>query len=169
MMYNARLIPDMTHKLRLPPGASVALLAQNGLDVLCFVLHRQTDAGDMIVVNDCISDRWGVEERFVRPPDDAADAFDLAFKFSGGALEVWNASYALRFDRFDRERCDQVRFARFNNGAENPDNSLLFVLDGLDRALASIEAHLLHRRMDALEKQLEETGMSLDEGLATTR
>lgn len=132
----------------------MALLAGNGLDILFFLLHRRDDRGQSLVINDRMDGVWGSEERIVIPPEVANDRLTAGFKFSGEAMDVWNEIGVLQFQRFDKARCDSVRFVRLNNDAHNRRNSLFYTLETLDSTLAHIEAHMLHRRLEALEARL---------------
>lgn len=154
MMHNAFLIPNTVHEIDLPPGASMSLLAGNGLDALLYITHRETEDGtELLVVNDQIRGEWGAEERFACPPEGAEGRYTLTFKFNGKALEIWNPVYATQFVRFDAVRCEAVRFIRLKE-ATNRRDSLIYGLETLDSTLARIDSHILHRRLEALEAQL---------------
>lgn len=162
MMHNCRLIPQVVHELGLPPGAHVALMAPNGIDILLFLLHREAAGERQLVVNDQIAGNWGREVLLPPPRSRGADKDRLHFKFTGEGLEIWTPSASATFDRFDAARAAQVRFVRLG-GAQDISNSLVFGTGSLDAALAAIDSHILHRRLGAIEVRL---GLStLDEPL----
>jgi hypothetical protein len=152
-MHQSQIAPNLVYRVVLPPGARVALVAGNGLDVLFFLLHREGEPEGRIVINDQFGGEWGEEVQLPlsSPADPSRETVE--FKFNGDLMEVWNSVKSERFGRFDADRCERVRFVRLN-GAENPGRSLISKLESLDATLAQIESHLLHRRIDALEARL---------------
>jgi hypothetical protein len=153
MMHQSQIVPNLVYRVTLPPGARVAVVAGNGLDVLFFLMHRQGEPEGHIVINDQYNGEWGAEIHLPLPPSDDPSREAVEFKFNGDQMEVWNSAKVVRFARFDADRCERVRFVRLN-GAENPGRSLISNLESLDATLAQIETHLLHRRIDALEARL---------------
>lgn len=153
-MKNVRLIHGATNKVRLAPDASLSLLAGNGKDVLFFLLHRASM--EKIVINDCIDGKWGEEIQFILPPgSDDPERHDVFFTLGPKGMSVWNSVYSAVFDRFEPALADQVRFMRLRPGAEMIHDRMTFATEPLDATLVRIEAHILHRRMDALEAQLQ--------------
>lgn len=161
-MKNALLLQNDVHELKINSGGSAALVAENGVDVMALFLRRKSDTSDEIVVNSCIEGAWGAERIFRLPPIDESETPSVWFKANENGLEVWTSAYAGQFERFTTAHRKRVRFVRLNQ-AINSSSSLTSSLESIDYAAMEIEAHLLYRRMDALERQLKNAGLSTEE------
>lgn len=155
-MNNALLLQGDVHELKIDPGGSVALVSENGLDVLALFLRRKSEASDEIVVNNNIAGEWGEERVFLLPTAPGGEISSVWFKSNDDGLEVWTAAYAGKFERFTAKTREKVRFVRLNQ-AVNCASSLTASLDSVDYTAAEIEAHLLYRRMDDLERRLTQS------------
>lgn len=154
MIREARLIIGATSEVNLQPGQHLSLLAGNGKDVLFYVGHN-TDI-EKIVVNDRIDERWGEDMTFVLPSEPEAAGRNLVrFALTPNGMNVWNDAYAATFTRLEPAVAQQVRFMRLSARARLTRDRLTFVSEPVDTLLTRIEAHVLHRRMDALEARLD--------------
>lgn len=165
MLNLCRFVPGLSYRLRLDPGGSVALIAGNGVDILFYAQYRAGDqtggqAGGQagqIVLNSAFDRVWEAEHCLPLPPDHPAPPApcDLSLRLAGSALEVEAGGTRHLFSRFDAARAAQVQFVQLL-WADDTERALVWRGETLEAALVSIEAHLLHRRMDAIERRLSE-------------
>mmetsp|Transcript_12158 Transcript_12158/g.15887 ORF Transcript_12158/g.15887 Transcript_12158/m.15887 type:complete len:168 (+) Transcript_12158:209-712(+) len=161
-MNRAFLLQGDVHELTIAVGGSVELVADNGLDILILFLRRKSDYSEEIVVNNCIDGEWGEERSFqISLTSDDRDP-SIWFKLSEGELEIWTTVVAGYFERFSDIHRQRVRFVR-SHMATNVGASLSTNLETVDYTAVEIEAHLLYRRMDALERRLSVTKLSKQE------
>lgn len=160
MLNLCRFVPGLSYRLRLDPGGSVALIAGNGVDILFYAQYRaQNPAGDgagQIVLNSASDRVWEAEIALPLPPvpaDVPPLPCDLVLRLAGNALEVETGGARHVFARFDAARAAEVQFVQLL-WADDIDRALVWRGETLEAALVSIEAHLLHRRMDAIERRL---------------
>lgn len=181
MLNLCRFVPGLSYRLRLDPGGSVALIAGNGVDILFYAQYRagagagagpdQPGAGQ-IVLNSAFDRVWEAEVALPLPvaqivPETGAEIVagtpvpaaaplrpcDLGLRLAGNALEVEAGGARHLFARFDAARAAQVQFVQLL-WADDIERALVWRGETLEAALVSIEAHLLHRRMDAIERRL---------------
>lgn len=171
MLNLCRFVPGLSYRLRLDPGGSVALIAGNGVDILFYAQYRAGTGQDQpgegagqIVLNSAFDRVWEAEIALPLPvaeivagtPVPAAAPLrpcDLVLRLAGNALEVETGGARHVFARFDAARAAQVQFVQLL-WADDIDRALVWRGETLEAALVSIEAHLLHRRMDAIERRL---------------
>ncbi|MFZ1468669.1 MAG: hypothetical protein WAT09_06775 [Paracoccaceae bacterium] len=160
MLQLCRFVPGLAYRLKLDPGGSVSLIGENGVDILFYAQFR-VDAGEAghIVLNSAIDRQWQAEQalplapRPVSEPPQKPLPCDIVLRFAGSVLEVQLDGIWHPFDRFDQKRCSAVAFVRLH-WAHDPDAALIWRGETLDAALIGIEAHLLHRRMDDLDRRM---------------
>lgn len=160
ILKNMILLQGDVHELQIEPGGSAALIAENGLDVLATVLRRENEQTPEIIVNDQVDGTWGEERRLQLPNSEGPVGKSVWFKFNGLGLEIWTTVFADLFSRFDEKACQRIRFVRTHR-IYNPRNTLVSGMNSIDYTANEIEAHLIYRRMDALERQIAR-GISSD-------
>jgi len=159
MLENACIIPSATYGITLHgEGSYFAFLDETGVDYLMFVTLREEQ--NLMVINNMIGGTWGKELHLGIPPKGTPERHSFQFKFNGDWIEIWNTVAMLEFQRFDKRCADRTRFLRLMD-ATNSNNALKVAIGSLESAVARIDAHLLHRRIDAIERRAGGDGPDL--------
>ena len=162
MLHLCRFVPGLPYRVKLDPGGSVSLIAENGTDILFYAQYRP-DPGH-VVLNSATDRQWGAEEHLPRAlPEQAAEAeagadgrpapCEIVLRLAGPVLEVELDGKPHVFSRFTQAQAGAVAFVRLH-WARDPEAALIWRGETLEVALTGIEAHLLHRRMDDLERRM---------------
>ena len=149
MLHLCRFVPGLPYRIRLDPGGALSLIGENGTDILFYTQFRTDPAH--LVFNTAIQQAWGAEEHLPLP-DLPAGPCEIVLRMAGPALTVEQDGQSRVFDRFGPAQASAVAFVRLH-WASDPDAALIWRGETLEMALTGIEAHLLHRRLDDLERR----------------
>jgi|GEM_PF-6424024 len=153
MLQDSVLIPGLETRIDFSgPNGFIRLLDPDAQNLL---LNMRFSAPDgMLYLNTQTDGAWGKPEQMPLPEAEGPARQTVFFRLTD-VLEIWNAEHRHRFERFDAGVARQVRYCVFRNAA-NPGETLKLSVPRPEEMAAQIATQVAMRRLDRLERKLQD-------------